>query len=274
MPSSTAGQPLAGPPHPDEQPSAAFGELADPYLRYSELKRPRIQRYLTANLTERLAERPDGRLDRQPDGQLSDSGKRALGTGLDLGCGSGRFTGLLAECCQRVVAIDAAQGQLDKAQQHHPFPNVEYRLADLMKLDPGEQRFDVVLTVNTLFHTYASHEPAVVLQHVADLIAPGGLLVIVDVVAPPTHSALRQRLRGFLDAGKILQETRSPSDAWFVLRFRQSKGWMRHVHDNLPLSHQAFEATCRQVFRNEGSFTWPITTGDPYQAGFTWHRPR
>jgi SAM-dependent methyltransferase len=234
-----------------EQIDTTFSKLAPDYVRYGELLAPRLRPFLATALTV------------NPAGQAR--------IGLDLGCGSGRFTPLLAAHCQRVVAVDGSAEQVAFARSRVRAGNVEYRPADMMSLDPEEQHFDVVMSVNTLFHLYTNQTPSRVLAHVADLVAPGGLLLLIDVVATPTRLALRQRLRGVRDAGRVL-DRRSASDLLFMLRFRQSRAWMSHVRTHQPLSPARFAEECRRQFGDRGAYTWPIGR-ERYAAGFVWRRP-
>lgn len=54
---------------------------------------------------------------------------------LELGCGSGAWTEVLAEIADSVVAVDASAAMLDLAQMHGAdLDNVEYRLLDVLNL--------------------------------------------------------------------------------------------------------------------------------------------
>nr|AGI62218.1 methyltransferase borM1 [uncultured bacterium] len=103
-------------------------------------------------------------------------GRRAL----DLGCGGGRNSVLLAEKYDEVLGVDISQRMLDIAAGTHARPNVRYERRGLSDLAPDTDGvFDVVLAVNALFHMGPAERT---LPRVRDLIAPGGKLVVVDVV--------------------------------------------------------------------------------------------
>src|SRR5262245_3051486 len=101
-----------------------FDPIAELYERYAEINdaiyRPHLARALPA------------------------AGPR----GVELGCGSGRFTGLLADRCEHVLAVDIAEREVAIAREKRAHPNVEYRVGSLLDVSPDRDgRFDVVLSV-------------------------------------------------------------------------------------------------------------------------------
>src|SRR5262249_28737787 len=175
-----------------------FNAIAGLYQRYAEITdevyRPYLERALPAG------------------------GARAV----DLGCGTGRFTGLLADRCDRVLAVDIAERELEIARGRHSRPNIEYRLGSLLDVTAdAEGAFDLVLSVNTLFHLFGRYDSDRVLRHVRSLVAPGGCAVLVDIVTPGPRSLLYHRWWGIQDATRTLIRRRSLPDAWMVLRLRQ-----------------------------------------------------
>jgi 2-polyprenyl-3-methyl-5-hydroxy-6-metoxy-1,4-benzoquinol methylase len=174
---------------------------------------------------------------------------RAAERAVDLGCGSGRFTGLLADRCAEVVAVDIADRELQIAMSKRARPNITYRTASLLDVMPERDGvFDVVLSVNALFHLFREHRPDDVLRHVRSLVAPGGSAVIVDVVAVYSRSTLRHRWWGVEDAVRTFGRLRSASAALTVLRLRQHPAWLRHVRINRTLTRDAFHERYSAVF--------------------------
>lgn len=217
-----------------------------------------------AELYERYADITDDVYRPYLERSLPGIGKRAI----DLGCGSGHFTGLLADRCATVLAVDIADREIEIAQAKRPRPNVEYRVADLLDVSPTEDGpFDVVLSVNTLFHLFGQHGTDRVLSHVHSLVAPGGTAVIVDIVSPGSHSLLHHRWWGVQDAARTLARSRSIADAWTVLRLRQHAAWMRHARANRPLTRADFHLRYSAVFLG-AQFTDDL---DPFVCAFQWH---
>jgi SAM-dependent methyltransferase len=227
---------------------AFFDPLAVAYERYGRLHAHVYLPYLEKNLP--------GQVDRA----------------VDLGCGSGRFTPLLADRADKVLAVDKAEKQVALAAERNPHSNVSYEHRDLMEVTVDRDgEFDALLTVNTLFHLFAVHGAETVLEHVKSLVKPGGVAVIVDVVAPRSRSALRQRLRGLRDVWATFKHSRSVRDAWFVFTFRQSKGWMAHVSTNAPFTPEQFREHYSARF--PGAVLTERLGGDPHVSAVRWQRP-
>lgn len=198
-----------------------------------------------AALYERYAEVNDGLYRPFLESALPAAGDRAI----DLGCGSGRFTGLLADRYTQVLAVDIADREIDIAMRKRARPNITYRVTDVLDVTSGRDgRFDVVLSVNALFNLFRHHDPDDVLRHVRSLVAPGGTAVIVDVVSARSDSALRHRWWGIADAARTLGRHRSAAAVWTVLRLRQHPVWLRHALTNRSLTRAAFHEQCSAVF--------------------------
>lgn len=83
--------------------------------------------------------------------------KRQFKRTLDLGCGTGKNTSLLAAVSAKVVALDVSAGMIAKARAKLSLPNVDFQIADINKEWPlADASFDFV----------SCH---LVLEHVKDL---------------------------------------------------------------------------------------------------------
>src|SRR3990172_1999387 len=60
------------------------------------------------------------------------------GVCVEVGCGPGRMTGVLAERFDRVVAVDVSDGMLERARVAVTAPNVDFRLVAGDRLDTVE----------------------------------------------------------------------------------------------------------------------------------------
>lgn len=223
-----------------------FNALAELYERYAEVNDAVYRPFLARSLPA--------------------TGTRAV----DLGCGSGRFTGLLADRCADVLAVDIAEREIEIARRRRYRPNVEYRLANLLDVTAADDGpFDVVFSVNALFHLFRQHDTDDVLGHVRSLVAPGGTAVITDVVSPGPRSLLHHRWWGLQDAARTWVRRRSLADAWTVMRIRQHPVWMQHARSNLPLTRDEFHRWYSTVFPG-AEFTDDL---DPFICAITWRRP-
>ena len=109
---------------------------------------------------------------------------------LDLGCGDGRLTALLA--AERVTAADVSAVALERARRRLP----DARLVELESDAPlpfGESEFDLVVCAETIEHV---RDVQLLLSEVRRVLRPGGALALTT----PAHgraTALALLARGF-----------------------------------------------------------------------------
>jgi len=69
---------------------------------------------------------------------------------LEIGCGDGRLSSLLADKVKRLTAIDPDQGMINQACQE--ISGVDFRVGDGEKLEFNDRSFDIVLFSYSLHH--------------------------------------------------------------------------------------------------------------------------
>lgn len=121
----------------------------------------------------------------------------------DLGCGTGQIAAAIAPFVRRVVAVDASAAMLEAARLRLAgTANVELREGELESLPVGDGELDVAILALVLHH---AAEPEAVLAEARRALAPGGRLLIVDML-PHAHAEYRQTMghvwQGF-DGGKV-----------------------------------------------------------------------
>jgi len=97
---------------------------------------------------------------------------------LDVGCGHGRFTRLLAASfgsIRSIVGIDPGKDSIDEARRATDDRRITYRLMEIMELAPFPPRFDTVAIAYALHHV---PDPPAVLTRLVSLITPGGHLIV------------------------------------------------------------------------------------------------
>jgi ubiquinone/menaquinone biosynthesis C-methylase UbiE len=108
------------------------------------------------------------------------------GTCVEVGCGPGRMTGVLAERFDRVVAVDVSEGMLHRARANVQAPNVDFRLVTGDRLDTVEVGIaGTVVCYLVLQHLPDRRVVQKYLGEFARVLAPGGsAFVQLPVLAP------------------------------------------------------------------------------------------
>ncbi len=100
----------------------------------------------------------------------------------DLGAGEGSFALLLSQRAVRVIAVDSSARMIEVGREQaarHGVKNVEYRQGDMEEVPIGAGEVDLVFFSQSLHH--ALH-PARALAEAARILAPGGRIVVLDLV--------------------------------------------------------------------------------------------
>jgi 2-polyprenyl-3-methyl-5-hydroxy-6-metoxy-1,4-benzoquinol methylase len=105
--------------------------------------------------------------------------------GLDCGCGDGSLAEAAARRGLQMIGIDLAPQMIALAESRaEPSLQIDFRVADIMTVSLAPASFDVVISVNVVHHLPLE----AILPRLAALVAPGGRLIIQDVV---TRNGLR-----------------------------------------------------------------------------------
>ncbi|MGX1562979.1 class I SAM-dependent methyltransferase [Streptomyces sp. NPDC055506] len=152
---------------------------------------------------------------------------------LELACGTGQWTALLAARARSVTAVDVAAEVLAAARARTSAPNIRFVQADVLQWRPS-RRYDTVFFAFWLSHVPPTRLPAF-WDTLADILTPGGRVVFVDdgpaaaadeegVTDGPVPTVLRR-----LDDGsryrvvKVFHEARALTDHLTTL------GWTARV---------------------------------------------
>ena len=102
---------------------------------------------------------------------------RTGGVGLDIGCGNGRHTALLAECCDRAVGLDASRALLNVArEQAHAQSSLAQGDAGRLPLASGS--VDLAVYVATLHPLPTRAGRIASLTDLARVLAPGARALV------------------------------------------------------------------------------------------------
>ncbi|HVG28258.1 MAG TPA: class I SAM-dependent methyltransferase [Pyrinomonadaceae bacterium] len=97
---------------------------------------------------------------------------------LEIGCGTGEFSRLLAGRAERVLAIDLSPQMIRIARERsRPYPNIEFITGDVMTYRLPDDQFDCIATLTTLHHLPVE----TMLRKIRKALKPGGTFVCLDL---------------------------------------------------------------------------------------------
>ncbi|HVF50477.1 MAG TPA: class I SAM-dependent methyltransferase [Pyrinomonadaceae bacterium] len=100
------------------------------------------------------------------------------GRALEIGCGTGTFSRLLAARAGRVFAIDLSPQMIRLARARSKvYPNIDFVEADVMTYQLPDNQFDCIATLTTLHHLPIES----ILRKVRTALKPGGVFVCLDL---------------------------------------------------------------------------------------------
>ena len=102
-------------------------------------------------------------------------GEDRVGRALELGCGPGTWTPLLAERATAVTALDLSPGMLEQARATVEWGNVAFINGDAARFSDPDG-YDLVLSARVLEYI---PEWATIVHHLRELVRPGGRAVLV-----------------------------------------------------------------------------------------------
>jgi ubiquinone/menaquinone biosynthesis C-methylase UbiE len=97
---------------------------------------------------------------------------------LEIGCGAGDFSRLLARRAEKVLAIDLSPQMVRVARERSELhPNIAYVAGDVMTHPFADNQFDCIATLTTLHHLPTE----IILRKIGAALKPGGVFVCLDL---------------------------------------------------------------------------------------------
>jgi len=97
---------------------------------------------------------------------------------LEIGCGTGEFSRLLASRAERILAMDLSPQMVRLARERSKlYPNIDFVEGDVMAYQLPDNEFDCIATLATLHHL----PPEPVLRKIRKALKPGGVFVCLDL---------------------------------------------------------------------------------------------
>lgn len=180
---------------------------------------------------------------------------------LDMPCGDGTLTSLLAPSFDRVVGVDASSQHLALAREI--LPNVEFHEALIEEFETDE-RFDTVTMLNILEHVV---DPVGVLLKAASLLSDDGSLL----VHVPNANAVNRRLAVLMGTLTDCEEL-SPFDIQVVGHRRSYT--QETLRADIEKAGLKIRATGGVFYKSLSTpqMDWFLTNGLWEEGGFGWGR--
>ena len=180
---------------------------------------------------------------------------------LDMPCGDGALTSLLAPTFKRVVGIDASSQHLALAREL--LPSVEFHEALIEEFSTTE-RFDTITMLNILEHVV---DPVGVLEKAASLLSDNGVLL----VHVPNAYAVNRRLAVLMGTLTECEEL-SPFDI-NVVGHRRSYS-LKTLCDDVEAAGLKVSATGGVFYKmlSTPQMDWFLKNGLWEEGGFGWGR--
>jgi ubiquinone/menaquinone biosynthesis C-methylase UbiE len=97
---------------------------------------------------------------------------------LEIGCGTGEFSRLLAERAEKVFAIDLSPQMIRFAKERSKLcPNIDFIEGDVMTYQLPDNQFDCIATLTTLHHLPMTS----ILKKIKRALKPGGIFICLDL---------------------------------------------------------------------------------------------
>jgi ubiquinone/menaquinone biosynthesis C-methylase UbiE len=150
-----------------------------------------------------------------PAGDLDDLRSRGLGpasTLIDFGAGTGTFALAAASVCRRVIAVDVSPAMVETMRARvaeEGAANVECVQAGLLSYEHHGAPVDFIYTRNTLHHLPDLWK-GIALSRMAELLVPGGMLRLRDLVFSFDLHEAEARIADWIDAVAVER----PEDGW------------------------------------------------------------
>jgi len=97
---------------------------------------------------------------------------------LEIGCGTGEFSRLLAQRAEKVLAIDLSPQMIRLARERSKvYPNIDFVKCDVMTHPLPDNQFDCIATLTTIHHLPIE----TILRKIRKTLKPGGLFVCLDL---------------------------------------------------------------------------------------------
>ena len=125
---------------------------------------------------------------------------------LDVGCGAGYTTRLLAPLVREAVGVDYSESMIERARAAADQKTLTFEVADVMNLQPGTPStsgtlgtFDVAASSRCLINLAGWPEQQQALRNIAGMLKPGGRFLFLEGLADGRDGLNRMRVASGLE---------------------------------------------------------------------------
>ncbi|MGH9045817.1 MAG: class I SAM-dependent methyltransferase [Acidimicrobiales bacterium] len=111
---------------------------------------------------------------------------------LDVGCAEGALTRRLSATVAEVTGVDPDEATIAAARSHRGSAGISYLVGDVLTVALVPGSFDLVTAVASLHHMDVERA----LGRLRDLVAPSGVLVVVERATPGRHDHTHRHAQG------------------------------------------------------------------------------
>jgi 2-polyprenyl-3-methyl-5-hydroxy-6-metoxy-1,4-benzoquinol methylase len=165
---------------------------------------------------------------------------RPCAKALEIGCGTGAFSRLLARYSKQVLALDLSPNMIQIARrQSIQHTNIEFQIADVMSVDLPAEHFDCIVSIATLHHLPARRA----IKRMKESLKTNGHLIILDLLQSEALSDLFTNALAmsvnlatrFVNTGRL----RPPVEV--------RKAWAEHGRDEVYLTITEARSLCEDL---------------------------
>jgi ubiquinone/menaquinone biosynthesis C-methylase UbiE len=159
---------------------------------------------------------------------------------LEIGCGTGAFSRLLAERAKQVLAVDLSPNMIRLALQHSTqHPNIEFQIADVMNVDLPAEHFDCIVSIATLHHLPVRQA----INRMKRCLKTNGYLVILDMLQTKALADIfTNALAILVNMGIRLMKT-----GCFRPPLAVRRAWAEHGRDEIYLTLAEARSLCEDL---------------------------
>ena len=101
---------------------------------------------------------------------------------LDIGCGKGELSFLIAQKAGKVIAVDIAEKMIEQAKKRFPKENIEYVCKNVLNIDFDDDSLDLIISTATAHHLPYEW----LLEFSKKKLRKGGKLILLDLAKADT----------------------------------------------------------------------------------------